>query len=431
MEIVENNVWGTRAGRGTFSNTYDKLRSGVAYAHAPTERYINEDGETVESEPFAQPIGQHTSISQGDMRSLDIENEYDAVITDPPYYDNIVYSEVANYFYVWQQLLLEDTYDCFRGEMTPRTESIVTNPFEGKTDEDFEAELEEAFTVIKRALTEDGVLAFTYHHSDSESWGELLESLCEAGFEVTASYPIAADVNKFITGEAVEFDIIIVARPSQDREPVSWRNLRRRIIKTTKETHMRLADSQELSEGDIGVIEMGRAFHEYSKHHGAVRSGDTIMTAKEVVQEIYGILQEASDVGELDVYLDLLAMSDPSYSDLNMLSKGTKADAESMRRMKLYRIEDGQLILGTWNDPQRIAYIRTRLSGDDPESVSPLGKAQFLRYQYEEGKALGEWLDRWSDTESLRDICEQLADATGDETFNRLVGSDKTFDEYQ
>ncbi|WP_153952821.1 DUF1156 domain-containing protein [Halosegnis longus] len=427
-EPIENNVWGTEYGTGTFTSMWDMVMRGVEYANAPTERYI-EDGETKETPPFAQPIGENTSVHQGDMRLIDAEDEYDAVITDPPYYDNIIYSEVSDYFYVWQKILLEDEYEGFDQDKTPRAGSIVANPYLGKGSEEFESELHEAFTAIHQALKDDGVLTFTYHHNDPESWGELLESLCDVGFEVTATYPVSADTNKFITGEAVEFDIIIVARPAGDREPVSWRNLRRRILNTTKQTHARLTENRELSQGDIGVIEMGRAFHEYSKHHGEVRQGDSIMDAKDVVEQIYGILQEASEVGELDVYIDMLSDPDPSYSELNMLTKGTDANPDRLRDMKLYRMDGGDFELLDWQDDDRIAYIQSR-TNSDTESLTPLDKAHLLRYKYERGESWENLIEKWGVSDGLRDMCENLADATGDDTYRRLLGGDASIQSF-
>lgn len=419
VEIVENNVWGTRAGRGTFSNTFEKVHRAVEYASNPTERYVS-DGETVETPPFDQPIGENAEIHQGDMRTITAENEYDAVITDPPYYDNLMYSEVADYFYVWQKILLEDEYECFQYEKTPRAESIVTNPFYDKTDEDFESELHQAFDVIHRALKDEGVLAFTYHHSDSESWGELLTALCDVGFEVTATYPVSADINKFITGEAVEFDIVIVARPAREREPISWNSLRRNIYRTAQRTRNRLEENGDLSRGDIGVVEMGRCFHEYSKYHGEVKRAGKEMKAKEVVDEIYGIIQHGSDIGEIDVFLDLLEVQNPSYDDLNKLCRGTNATPEQMEDMRLYRMDEG-FKLGTWDDEKRLNYIQARIDAD--EELTDLDKAQYLRYRWEHGKSVTDYLNRWDVTDSLREICEGLADVTGDETYRNILES--------
>lgn len=415
----EGNVWGAKYGMGSFRSTWDMIKTGVEYASNPTERYV-QNGSTIETEGFAHPIGENATVHQGDMRTIDAEDEYDAVITDPPYYDNIIYSEVADYFYVWQKILLEDDYECFRHEKTPRVESIVTNPFYDKTEKDFESELHEAFTVVHRALKGDGVLAFTYHHSDSESWGELLAALCDVGFEVTATYPISADENKFIGGDAVSFDIIIVARPSDAREPISWRQLRQRIYKTARQTRQRLEGSRDLARGDIGVVEMGRCFHEYSKHHGKVRKDGDVMTAKEVVDEIYGIIQDASQVGVVDVFVDLLETDDPDASEVNKLCRSASTTPEELEDAQLYGLDAGEFWLGTWDDERRQAYIKARV--DAAEELSALDKVQFLRYRYEHGQTVSEYVERWDGIDDVRELAERLADATGDDVYRRVLG---------
>jgi adenine-specific DNA methylase len=426
---VENNLWGTKYGTGTFTDMRDMVVRGVEYANAPTERYIR-DGETCETSEFNFPIGKNTSISCGDMRTISSKNEYDAVITDPPYYDNILYSELSDYFYVWQKIILQRDYEHFNSSKTSRSESIVANPAENKGTEEFEDELGQSFSTILDSLKSDGVLVFTYHHSNSESWGELLEALCDVGFTVSATYPINADMNKFTEGELVEFDIIVVARPASDRQPISWNSLRRNIVRTAKRTHQRLTDNRELSDGNIGVIEMGRAFHEYSKHHGEVLRNGEVMSAKEVVDEIYGIIQQGSDIGEVDVFLDLLGMDDPKYNDLNMLSRGTGANPDAMNNSLLYRMDDGEFILGTWDDPKRQAYIQEQVNGSSDNGLTPLEKAQFLRQRYEQGKSIQNYIEKWTVSDDLRELCGELAEASEDEVYNRILGGDRAIGDY-
>jgi hypothetical protein len=356
---AENNVWGLKHGTGTFHRKYELIKKSVEYAHAPTDRYV-EDGETIETPEFDKPLGEDTTVVCDDVRNINEENEYDAVITDPPYYDNILYSELSDFFYVWQRILLQDEYDCFSPEMTPRSE-IVANPAQDKGVEEFEMELREAFDVVHSALKEDGILTFTYHHSDSESWGELLEALCDSGFVVTATYPVTADLNKLTKGEAVSFDIIVVARPTTDREPISWNALRRNIARTAQITREQLETDRDLSEGDIGVVEMGECFSEYSKHHGEVRKERKIMSAKEVVDEIYGIIQGETDLGEVDVFLDLISERDPTYNDLNKLCRGTNTTPDGLKDMRLFSMDDNDLILGSWNDEKRQAYVQNKV----------------------------------------------------------------------
>jgi adenine-specific DNA methylase len=419
-DMIEGNLWGAEFGRGTFENMWDMVMSGVEFAQKPTERFVKDEN-TIETDGFSKPVGENFSLHQGDIRDLDFKEEFDAVITDPPYYDNVMYSEISDFFYVWQKILLEGEYPGFDKEKTPRAESIVTNPFLEKTSEDFESELEEAFTVINQALKDDGSLTFTYHHSDSESWGELLESLCNVGFDVTATYPITADISKFITGEAVSFDIIVVARPIDETEPASWNSLRRNIYRTARRTRKQLEENRELSRGDIGVMEMGACFREYSKHHGKVQRNGEIMSAKEVVQEIYGIIQEASDLGVGDVFIDLLDSSRVSYDDVNKLCRGTNATPEDLKAMRLYNQDNG-FELGTWDNEKRQAYIQERVNGDGGDHLSDLDKLQFLRYRYEMGQAVQNYVEKWGVDDDLRELAGRLADVTGDDTYTRVLG---------
>jgi adenine-specific DNA methylase len=420
---AENNVWGSEYGRGTFKSSWEMVKSGVEYGRNPTDRVVT-DGSPEETEPFDTRVGENFSLRLGDARTIPTENEYDAVITDPPYYDNVIYSELSDFFYIWLKILLEDEYEGFSDEKTPRTESIVANPAVGKGAEEFEDEITQAFAVVRDALKNDGILTFTYHHADSESWGELLNAICEVGFEVTATYPITADISKLPAklgkGDSVSFDIIVVARPIEETAPASWKSLRREIYRTARRTRQQLEENRDLSRGDIGVMEMGACFREYSHHHGKVQRDGEIMDAKEVVQEIYGIIQEAGDIGVEDVFLDLLDSADPSFDDVNKLCRGTSATPEELKEMALYNQDDG-FELGTWDNEKRQAYIQERTNGGD-EYLSNLDKLQFLRYRYEKGQAVQNYVDKWGVDDNLRELAGRLADVTGDNTYTRVLG---------
>ncbi|RRJ31849.1 DUF1156 domain-containing protein [Halocatena pleomorpha] len=423
---VENNVWGAKYGTGNFTKMWDMIIKGVEYAKHPTERRITPNG-MKETPDFSQPIGKNTKIQQKDMRNIHSENEYDAVITDPPYYDNIIYSELSDYFYVWQKIILEDRYSGFSPEETPRAESIVTNPYYNKTAEDFEHEMGEVLDVINTALKDDGVLSFTYHHSSAESWGELLESLCDNNFEITATYPINSDLNKFISGEAVAFDIVIVARPTENRQPISWDSLRRRIVRTARETRTTLEENRELASGDIGVIEMGKCFQEYSKHHGEVYRAGNIMSASKVVDEIYGIIQD-NDRGEQDVYRDLLQEQEPTYDALNKHLKRSDASEKQMKEMQLFRTDGNDFVLCQWDDEKRQAYVQDTVEESDG-NLTNLDKAHFLRYRFEQGKSVGDYLERWNEDE-LQALCEGLAEMADDETYLKMIGVEMSLSEF-
>jgi hypothetical protein len=168
-------------------------------------------------------------------------------------------------------------------------------------------------------------------------------------------------------------------------------------------------------------MEMGACFREYSKHHGKVQRDGEIMSAKEVVQEIYGIIQEASDIGVEDVFIDSLDTPDVSYDDVNKLCRGTNATPEDLTETRLYNQDDG-FELGTWDNEKRQAYIQERVNGDGGDHLSNLDKLQFLRYRYEKGQSVQNYVEKWDVDDNLRELAGRLADVTGDDTYTRVLG---------
>jgi hypothetical protein len=189
---------------------------------------------------------------------------------------------------------------------------------------------------------------------------------------------------KFIGGESVSFDITIVARPADEQTPISWRRLRIDILNRLEELRESL-DNRDLTQGDAGVVAMGACFAEYSRHHDEVRRDGEIMTAKEAVSEIYDIIAEGA-LGEDDIFLDLLRSREPTYDDLNKLLRKSDASEEELREKALFRVENNNFVLGNWDDQKRQAYVVEKVERGESE-LTPLERAHFLRYRYEEGKS--------------------------------------------
>lgn len=94
--------------------------------------------------------------------------------------------------------------------------------------------------------------------------------------------------------------------------------------------------------------------------------------------------------------------------------------------MNLVRTDSGGLSLLDWRDEGQQAYVQDRV---DAGTATALDKAHFLRYRFEQGKETSSYLDRWGG-DDLSDVCEGLAEATGDETYLKLIGVDTSLDEY-
>ena len=406
-------MWGTRAGRGSFTSTWDKIINGVEYAHQPTERYL-EDGELIETDPFDKAVSGDYTLHQGDMRDVELGQEYDAIITDLPYYDSVVYSELSDFFYVWQRLLLSDSYDCFEAEMTPREESIVSNPAVEKDDAKFEEELGEAFDRMNEVLTDDGILAFTYQHGESESWGALLDGLCGAGFDVEAMYPVSANASELFGDDKLNFTVVIIAKPGGSREATSWSSLRREAHRSATEAREQIENSdQTVSDGEIGIVELGRCFRQYSRYYGKVHREGDIVDATEIAAEMRDLV--AGEVSPDDIYLTLLEMKEPTQTELHRLCYGTDISPDDLRDRGL--IQDGDKFgLSTWDDEGRGTYLKSTAETD----LSVLDRVHLSRwYDSQTGKVTSQE-QSIEETSEMVELASELAMLTGDEGYRTL-----------
>jgi len=122
---------------------------------------------------------------------------FDAVFTDPPYYDNIPYSYLSDFFYVWLKRSIGYLHPAnFSTPLTPKSDEIVVyqNQNSINSKELFEKKLAESFKEIYRVLKSEGVGYIVYTHKSNEGWESLINSILESGFVVTASLPINTEM---------------------------------------------------------------------------------------------------------------------------------------------------------------------------------------------------------------------------------------------
>jgi adenine-specific DNA methylase len=150
--------------------------------------------------------------------SQSVPDSSSLVVTDPPYVGNVNYSELPDFLYVWLRLALKDRYSWFAPEYTPKVEEIVENRTRGKSRENyFYNGLSAVFHRIQDQLPSQGLLVFTFHHTDQEGtvWEGLLQALCDTGFEITAIYPVYGEAESslhLMDKENVSYDLIHVCR---------------------------------------------------------------------------------------------------------------------------------------------------------------------------------------------------------------------------
>jgi len=218
---LEANPWGTPKSSGSFSTLFkSRLHRAQQYCENPFEIALT-GGRAEKVHGLSEPIGHDVAsdysefqsgarlyLSCGDSAKTDIGSEsVDAIITDPPFFDNVNYSQLADFFHVWQRHMFHD------GEIvSTRSEREVQH----QDGDEFQARLSDVFRECSRVLKSGGILAFTYHHSRSEGWQAVLGAVMRAGFKIVACQPIKAEMSvaqpKVQAKEPIDLDVILVCR---------------------------------------------------------------------------------------------------------------------------------------------------------------------------------------------------------------------------
>lgn len=125
---------------------------------------------------------------------------FDAIATDPPYYDAVPYADLSDFFYVWLRRTVGHLYpEHFRTPLTPKGQEIVQNPVRHQGDNEkakqfFEDMMARAFSEMHRVLKPEGRATIVFAHKSTEAWETLINALIGAGFTVEASWPIHTEM---------------------------------------------------------------------------------------------------------------------------------------------------------------------------------------------------------------------------------------------
>jgi len=259
----------------------------------------------------AQGIG--ISIQQ-DAR--DVQLDIKTLSTDPPYYDNIGYADLSDFFYVWMRNSLKDIYpDIFGTVLTPKKEELIASPYRHDGDKEkakifFESGLYQVFTNLKKLASNLYPLTVYYafkqqesdnadddNFSSSSGWETVISSLYESGFTIDGTWPIRTELgNRMISmgKNALASSIVLVCRPRlADAQSITRRQfvdmLRRELPQALKDMQ-----SGNIAPVDLAQASIGPGVAIYSRYSKVLEADGTPMT----VRSALGLINH-----ELDAYL--------------------------------------------------------------------------------------------------------------------------------
>ena len=223
------------------------------------------------------------------------DGSIDAVIMDPPYYDNVMYAELSDFFYVWLKRTAGHVFpELFRRHLTDKDNEAVANParFQGQkgakalAGRDYQERMASIFAECRRTLKPGGVMTLMFTHKATGAWDALTKGLMEAGFAITASWPINTEAEGSLhikDKAAAKSTIFLVCRPRADNmqaeRDLYWEDVEPRVARAVRE---RVEAFQEagITGVDLYLASFGPALEEFSRHWPLKRG-----TPREVPEE--------------------------------------------------------------------------------------------------------------------------------------------------
>jgi putative DNA methylase len=323
-----------------------------------------------------------------------------AVVVDPPYSDNVQYSEMADFFYVWLKRMLGfRNPEWFSSYLCDNSEEAVVNihrhirPNEAgkiaarkRANVFYEEMMARAFSEAHRVLHDDGALTVMFTHKKQDAWEALFSSIIKAGFTITATWPVKTESEHSLhqaKKNAAQSTVMLVCRKRETEAAKNFDPEFAELLATRAAAKAEELEKLGMNPVDQLVGAFGPAMEVFSTYREVrTLTGDpvTVGTAIDMASEAVSrwrlskLTQRASDLDRVEAegkfYLlswDVLQAAEFRYNEGNMLGKALGIDVDDMAKIGLIKKKGDNLTMVS-------AAERRRLSG-------PLSAGDFTRLQ--------------------------------------------------
>lgn len=293
--------------RETVSGTFTRAVLQIVWDYVETNPFSGSTGDwqgglnwiTRVIEQCAMPSFSSITVNQHSASELPHPDSFfDAVFTDPPYYDNVPYSYLSDFFYVWLKRSIGQLYpELFSTPLSPKSKEIVaySNGKDGWAGGKvfFEDMLKKSFIEINRVLKPNGIAVIVYAHQSTAGWETLVNSLLDSGLVITAAWPIHTEMGarlRAMESAALSSSIYIVAR--------KFRKIKIGIYKDVKEElfdflnkKMDILWKEGVSGADFLISAIGASIMVFGKYEQVIRE-NAVVRADVMLEDVRRIVTD-------------------------------------------------------------------------------------------------------------------------------------------
>lgn len=315
-----------------FSNSTGNWSGAVNWICSAMERFP-----IMPQESYA---GQHDAQTDCGLRNV-------VISTDPPYYDNIGYADLSDYFYIWLRRSIRDIYpELFGTMLVPKAEELVATPyrFEGGMDEAktfFEDGMSQTCQQLYKYSLEDVpvTIYYAYRQSDtdkddktaSSGWETMLSAIIHAGFSITGTWPMRTERTVGIKGHTnmLASSIVLVCRKRKADAAVCTRRQFINELKRELRPALHKLQNSNIAPVDLAQSAIGPGMGVFSKYSQVLDADGTPMTVRSALQiinqelDLYFNEQDSELDSESRFCVDLysqFAFNEMLFGDANTLA---------------------------------------------------------------------------------------------------------------
>ena len=249
--------------------------------------------------PASAPAGVRQFDAQSDCGLRNI-----MISTDPPYYDNIGYADLSDFFYVWMRQSLKDTYpELFSTMLVPKAEELIATPYrhdgsEEKAKNFFEDGMLSACKQMYQYAREDipVTIYYAYKQSDSDDngtassgWETMLSAVVNAGFAITGTWPMRTEMaNRSIASgtNALASSIVLVCRKRPEDAPQTTRRNLVNILRRELRPALKKLQDSNIAPVDLAQSAIGPGMGVFSRYRRVLEADGSVMTVRSALQII-------------------------------------------------------------------------------------------------------------------------------------------------